>query len=186
MSAPHGCTLLLGGARSGKSTLAVEIGLRYAGPVCFVATARLDLPDTATDHDLVARVARHRAERPAHWVTIETTAVADAVRDAPADALVIVDCITLWVADAMMAPGGAARIEDAAVTLGTTAATRPAPTVLVSNEVGLGVHPATELGRGYRDVLGRVNRTLAAHAHRTLFLAAGRAVRLDDPWELLG
>jgi adenosylcobinamide kinase / adenosylcobinamide-phosphate guanylyltransferase len=186
VSAPLGCTLLLGGARSGKSTLAVEIGLRYPGAVCFVATARLDLPGGTTDHDLVARVARHRAERPAHWVTIETTAVDDAVRAAPADALVIVDCITLWVADALTAPDGTTGIEDAAVTLGTMAAARPAPTVLVSNEVGLGVHPATELGREYRDVLGRVNRTLAFHAHRTLFLAAGRAVRLEDPWELLG
>lgn len=182
---PDGVTLLLGGARSGKSTLAVALGRRAAGPVRFVATARLTPPPTPgpVDDDLAARVARHRAERPAHWTTVETTDVVAALAASPEDALVIVDCVTLWVADALMADGRDAEAE--ARTAAGVLAARRSPTVLVSNEVGLGVHPETELGREFRDVLGRVNSTLATTADRTLFVAAGRAVRLDDPWSLL-
>lgn len=177
-----GLTLLLGGARSGKSSLAVRIGEAWEGPVMFVATARTD-PD---DADLAARVQRHRAERPPHWSTVETHVhVIDAVHNAAPDALVIVDCITLWVAAAFDHPGGPDQIERDAAELAEAAVARDAPTVLVSNEVGLGLHPMSELGRAYRDTLGRVNTSLAARARRTLFLAAGRAVRLDDPWELL-
>lgn len=186
MRVPHGVTLLLGGARSGKSTLAVGIGRAWPGAVTFVATARL-----GGDDDLAARVARHRAERPPTWTTIEPTAapatpldVRRAARDAPADALVIVDCVTLWIADELVQRGGPAT-EAAADELARTVQGRVAPTVLVSNEVGLGVHPDTALGREFRDVLGRANAALAAVAERTLFLVAGRAVRLDDPWELL-
>lgn len=185
MSVPAGVTLLLGGARSGKSTLAVELGRRWGGAVVFVATARLDADGAdGTDDDLAARVARHRAERPAHWVTVETTDVIAAVGAAAPDALVIVDCVTLWIADVLLAAGGP-RAEADAHELAGALADRPAPTVLVSNEVGLGVHPGTALGREYRDVLGRVNTTLAAHADRALFLVAGRAVALHDPWTLL-
>jgi adenosylcobinamide kinase/adenosylcobinamide-phosphate guanylyltransferase len=186
---PHGVTLLLGGARSGKSTLAVGIGRAWPGAVTFVATARLD--DDLGDDDLAQRVARHRAERPPTWTTIEPSAaqtlpldVCRAVRDAPTDALVIVDCVTLWIADELVQHGGPAS-EVAAQELARTVQGRVAPTVLVSNEVGLGVHPDTALGREFRDVLGRANAALAAVADRTLFLVAGRAVRLDDPWELL-
>lgn len=178
MTVPPGVTLLVGGARSGKSTLAVQLGLAWPGPVTFVATARTD----PADADLTARIARHRAERPATWTTVETdTEVPAAVRDAPADALVIVDCVTLWVA-ACFEKGGA---EGAAAELAEIAAARTSPTVVVSNEAGLGVVPAVEIARVYRDVLGRVNTALATRADRTLFLVAGRAVRLDDPWRLL-
>lgn len=193
MTVPDGVTLLLGGARSGKSRLAVAIGRAWPGAVTFVATARLD--HDVDDDDLAERVARHRAERPAAWSTIEPAAampkamaapldLCRAVRDAPGDTLLIVDCITLWAADALIEGGGSAT-ELAADELARTVRTRAAPTVLVSNEVGLGVHPDTALGREFRDVLGRVNAALAAVADRTLFLAAGRAVRLTDPWELL-
>jgi adenosyl cobinamide kinase/adenosyl cobinamide phosphate guanylyltransferase len=178
---PDGVTLLLGGARSGKSSLAVDLGQRWSGPVVFVATARTDVDDL----DLEARVARHRAERPARWETLETTDVVAALREAPADALVIVDCITLWVADAFTAPEREATVHDDAQLVATVAAGRRGPTVLVSNEVGLGVHPASELGRRYRDVLGRVNVTLARAADRTVLLVAGRALPLVDPWTML-
>ncbi len=115
--------------------------------------------------------------------TVETTDVVAALAGAPEDALVIVDCVTLWVADALLDDGRDPEAEARAVA--DVLGARRSPTVLVSNEVGLGVHPETALGRGYRDVLGRVNTTLAAAADRTLFLAAGRAVRLVDPWDLL-
>ncbi len=178
---PGGVTLLLGGARSGKSSLAVDLGHRWPGPVVFVATARTDVDDP----DLTARVARHRAERPAHWHTVETTDVLAAVRAAASDALVVVDCITLWVADAFDSPERETAIVEQAEGLVALAATRRGPTVLVSNEVGMGVHPTSEVGRRYRDTLGRVNVTLARRADRALLLVAGRAVPLVDPWTLL-
>lgn len=191
---PPGTTLLLGGARSGKSSLAVSLGCAHDAAVVFVATARVDTGDA----DLDARVARHRLERPASWRTVETTDVVQALHDAPSEAMVIVDCITLWVADAFAgvaradvagrtADGDAVEsvVVDAARELATLAAARPGPTVLVSNEVGLGVHPTTELGRRYRDALGRVNVVLAERADRTLFLVAGRAMALHDPWTFL-
>lgn len=178
----EGLTLLLGGARSGKSALAVRLGEAWPGPVVFVATARTD----PADLDLVERVRRHRAERPSHWSTVEPPVdVLTAVRAAAHDALVIVDCITLWVAAAFDDAHGPARVERDAVALAEVADARRAPTVLVSNEVGLGLHPSSELGRNYRDTLGRVNTALAARSRRALFLVAGRAVRLDDPWDLL-
>ena len=192
MTVPPGFTFLLGGARSGKSALAVKLGEAWPGAVTFVATAQL----TGHDTDLAARVARHRDDRPTHWTTIEPVGdLVGEVAAAPEDSLVIVDCITLWVAaalgdtlgDAATEPIGADRhrIERAAGALAKVLASRTAPSIVVSNEVGLGVHPETSIGLVFSDTLGRVNGTLAAHASRTLFLAAGRAVRLDDPWSLL-
>ena len=192
MSVPTGFTLLLGGARSGKSALAVKLGESWPGAVTFVATAQL----TGRDTDLAARVARHRDDRPTHWTTIEPVGrlVGDLVGEVaavPEDSVVIVDCITLWVAAALdnastePIDADRHRIERAAEALANVLASRRAPSVVVSNEVGLGVHPETSIGLVFRDTLGRVNGILAARASRTLFLAAGRAVRLDDPWALL-
>ena len=90
-------TLLLGGARSGKSTLAVQMAERQHLPVVFVATAE------AFDDDMAARIRRHRHERPAHWTTIECpVALAEAVDAAPADSFVVVDCLTVWMANLMV------------------------------------------------------------------------------------
>ncbi|MET0145100.1 MAG: bifunctional adenosylcobinamide kinase/adenosylcobinamide-phosphate guanylyltransferase [Ilumatobacteraceae bacterium] len=170
-------TLLLGGARSGKSALAVEMGRRHAGSVTFVATAPV------LDHDLAGRIDRHRAERPA-WPTVEEPYdLAGALDGIAVDDLVVVDCLTLWVSN-LMARGD----EDAAIladgeATAEAAARRVGPTVVVSNEVGLGVHPETPLGLRYRDVLGLVNQAWAARAATTLFLVAGRAIVLDEPWK---
>lgn len=177
MSTTDGLTLLLGGARSGKSSLAVSIGRRHRGPVTFVATLE------PFDDDLAGRVARHRDERPA-WPTIEAPLdLAGAMRGA--EGLAIVDCLTLWVNNLLHRGDPDDVIGVAAAEAAELAASREVPTVVVSNEVGLSVHPETELGRRYRDVLGRVNQTFAARADRTLLLVAGRAVRLDDPWNQL-
>jgi adenosyl cobinamide kinase/adenosyl cobinamide phosphate guanylyltransferase len=173
-------TFLLGGARSGKSSLAVELGQRHGGPVTYVATA-----PTGRDDDLDGRIWRHRDERPAAWTTIETEVDLLPALEHADGALVIVDCLTLWVSNLLLAGEPADGIEAAAATAASVSRERSAPTLVVSNEVGLGVHPPTELGRDYRDLLGRVNQTWAAAADTTLFLAAGRAVRLDDPWTLL-
>jgi adenosyl cobinamide kinase/adenosyl cobinamide phosphate guanylyltransferase len=174
-------TLLVGGARSGKSALAVEIGRRYGGPVTFVATC------APFDDDLAARVARHRAERP-DWPTIEEPLdLAGAVGRCGAG-LAIVDCLTLWVGNVMHRGDDDARIEAAAAAaaeLAVRRAERSEPTVVISNEVGLGIHPESSAGRRYRDLLGRVNQLWAARAERTLLMVAGRALPLGDPWPLL-
>jgi adenosyl cobinamide kinase/adenosyl cobinamide phosphate guanylyltransferase len=172
-------TFLVGGARSGKSTLAVEIGLRHSGPVVFLATAE------AFDDDLRTRIARHRAERP-DWPTVEVPVeLAAAVHDAPAESLVIVDCLTVWLGNLFHhLPSSQAR-SDAVTELVTVLGARTGPTVVVSNEVGLGLHPDTSLGREYRDDLGRLNQRVAAVAQRALLLVAGRALPLVDPLEVL-
>lgn len=172
-------TFLVGGARSGKSTLAVELGLRHDGPVVFVATAE------PFDDDLRARVDAHRRERP-DWPTLEApVALADALDAVPSDALAIVDCLTVWVGNLFHhRPDPDARRHEVASFLDALVR-RAAPTVVVSNEVGLGLHPDTALGREYRDELGRLNQRVAAVAHRSAFLVAGRAIPLADPWEVL-
>jgi len=171
-------TFLVGGARSGKSALAVDLGRRHVGPVCFVATC------PALDDDLAARIARHRASRP-DWPTVEEPIELASAIDGAGEALVIVDCLTLWVSNLMLRGDGDDNVIAAARGVAAAASQRPAPTVIVSNEVGMGVHPEHELGRRYRDLLGATNRLVAAEATTTLLLVAGRALRLDDASTLL-
>jgi adenosyl cobinamide kinase/adenosyl cobinamide phosphate guanylyltransferase len=172
-------TLLLGGARSGKSSLAVEMGRRHDGPVTFVATSE------PIDGDMSGRIARHRAERPG-WPTVEEPLdVAGALAAADAADLVIVDCLTLWIGNLLHRGDTDADVEARSQDAAETAAARHGPTVVVSNEVGMGVHPETPLGMRYRDLLGRVNQQWAAAADTSLLLVAGRAVPLTDPWAVL-
>ncbi len=160
--------------RSGKSALAVEIGRRHDGDVLFLATAE------PIDDDMRARISRHRHDRP-DWPTIESrVGLGSAIAAAPGEPLLIVDCLTVWVANELHHDGCA----DADAVARALAA-RPGPSVVITNEVGLGVHPETELGRTYRDELGRVNQAVASIATTTLLLVAGRALRLGDPWKEL-
>src|SRR5436309_77556 len=146
---------LLGGARSGKSRLAVRLAAESGAPVVFVATGE------ARDDEMTARIGAHRAERPPEWMTIEEPLRLDAaVEAAPADACVVVDCLSLWVAN-LMERGEVADY---------VPAPRPGLTIAVSNEVGLGVVPATPLGRAYRDALGRVNAAWAEAADEAWFV----------------
>jgi adenosyl cobinamide kinase/adenosyl cobinamide phosphate guanylyltransferase len=176
-------TFLLGGARSGKSTLAVRLGQRQPGPVTYVATA----PRIDGDHDLDARIAAHRAERPSHWWTVEAPIeLVEAVASrTDAEELVIVDCLTLWVNNLLWRGDDEAAVDRNATAFAAAAAERSGPTVVISNEVGLGVHPETAVGRVYRDALGRTNQRVAERADRSLLLVAGRALPLVDPMELL-
>jgi adenosyl cobinamide kinase/adenosyl cobinamide phosphate guanylyltransferase len=170
-----GLTFLLGGARSGKSSLAVELAERAGGPVTFIATA------TAGDDEMAARIEAHRAERPGTWTTVEEPIrLLDALE--AAEGTVVVDCLSLWVANLL--EDAATEIEEQAVAAASVAARR-GRTIAVSNEVGLGVVPATPLGRCYRDVLGRVNAAWAEAAEVTLLVVAGRALPLSSPWELV-
>lgn len=171
----RGMSLLLGGARSGKSVLAVQLGLAWPGRVTFVATA------TAGDTDMQRRIDNHQAERPTDWTLVESPDFsADVARTLQPDDLVIVDCITLLVANLTFANADQAAIEGHVALLAEALASRHAPTIVISNEVGLGIHPATELGRVYRDTLGRANRYFAAAAETSLFIIAGKALPLHD------
>jgi adenosylcobinamide kinase/adenosylcobinamide-phosphate guanylyltransferase len=169
-------TFLIGGARSGKSALALELATAHVGGVVYVATS----PRIEGDVDLDNRIDAHRAERPAAWTTIEEPLDLMAALARAADSFVIVDCITLWVSNLLWRGDDEPVITAAAREAATATAARVAPTVVISNEVGLGVHPETDVGRQFRDVLGRVNQIWAAAAERSLLLVAGRALPLLD------
>jgi adenosylcobinamide kinase / adenosylcobinamide-phosphate guanylyltransferase len=180
---PPGVTLLLGGARSGKSDLAVQLAVAWGGPVTFVATCSLDADGAGgVDANLAARVGRHRADRPGTWRTVEeSVTVHEVVSAAPVDHLVLLDCVTLWVARMVMDAVGEDAAAERADELVAAFQTRQAPVLLVSNEVGLGVHPSSALGSAFRDALGRVNRRLGIAADRSVVLIAGRVVDLTAP-----
>ena len=175
-------TFLTGGARSGKSTLAVDLAERSGFPVTFIATAPLP-PLDSPDHDaeMAERIARHRAERPDSWVTIEAPIDLDEALGAAAGTFTVIDCLTLWVSNLMWNGCTDDGIVDRADATAQRCAMTIDPVVVVTNEVGLGVHPDTALGRRYRDVLGSVNQRWAARAEHSFLLVAGRALRLDAP-----
>jgi adenosyl cobinamide kinase/adenosyl cobinamide phosphate guanylyltransferase len=167
-------TFLLGGARSGKSSLALRLAEASAKPVCFLATAE------AGDDEMAARIRRHREERPAEWATIEEPIdLAGALAGAPADSFVVIDCLSLWVSNLMGAGWSADRIDAASRDTAQAAAARTAA-VGVSNEVGFGIVPDNALAREYRDVLGRVNAAWADAAERTALVVAGRVLPLSS------
>ena len=171
----RGLSFLIGGARSGKSDLAVKLGTAWDGPVTFVATA------TAGDADMTERINRHQAERPGGWTLIEAPVFdASQVDSLDVDALVIVDCITLLVSNLLFDHADEPAIERHISDLANALSQRRSPTVVISNEVGLGIHPESELGRRYRDILGRANRQIALHATTSLFIVAGKALPLED------
>jgi adenosylcobinamide kinase / adenosylcobinamide-phosphate guanylyltransferase len=166
--------LLLGGVRSGKSAFAVEMGRQFGGDVIFVATAE------GRDEEMAARIARHRRDRPPEWTLVEEPLDVGAVRAlGEDDGLVIVDCLTLWVANLIERQRSDDEILAAATGLADRARHRRGPVVVVSNEVGLGVVSASALGRRFRDLQGSVNRIVGAKARRVFFVVAGRALELS-------
>jgi adenosylcobinamide kinase/adenosylcobinamide-phosphate guanylyltransferase len=168
-----GLTFLVGGARSGKSMLALRLAGESGRTVVFVATSE------PRDEEMVARIERHRRERRPEWSTVEAPLdLSGALAAAPEEACVVLDCLTLWTSNALEAGWNDEAVAQAAEEVARLAASRAAPTVVVSNEVGLGVVPDTPLGRRYRDVLGRVNAIFAAAAERACLVVAGRALEL--------
>ncbi len=163
---------LLGGARSGKSALAVELASQGEVPVVFVATAE------ARDDEMRARIAAHRQERPADWQTVEVPLeLGDALQAIDPAATVVVDCLSLWVANLLEAE---VEVEPKARQVARLAAARRGRTIAVSNEVGLGLVPMNALGRRYRDLLGRTNMIWAASAAQSFLIVAGRALPLQS------
>ncbi len=165
-----GVTLIVGGARSGKSSKALELAQPFAERVCFLATGQ------ARDAEMTERIARHRDERPASWITLEAPIdVAGALERVTDDHCLIVDCMTLWVSNCLEVMTGA-EIERLAADLAASAARRRGLTIVVSNEVGSGVVPVSPLARSYIDVLGRVNAIWSDVADSMLLMVAGRAL----------
>ena len=165
--------VLIGGARAGKSALAAQLAGRFDGPVAVVATAE------ARDEEMRARIERHRARRPAAWTTVEEPLELRRALAALDDrAFVVIDCLTLWVANVLERGDAEERIVAEATAVAAAAAARAAPVVAVTNEVGLGVVPATPLGRAFRDVLGAVNTAFVEHADEAALVVAGRLLQL--------
>ena len=166
-------TLVLGGASSGKSLAAEGIAGSYGAQVTYVAAA-VPLPG---DADHVARIGAHRARRPSDWTTVECTAVSDLARRLrQIGGAALVDSLGTWVT---LQPefDVVAETDDLLAAL----AERDAPTVLVSEEVGLAVHPPSEAGRRYVDAVGVLNQRIAAVADRVLLVVAGCVLELPRP-----
>jgi adenosyl cobinamide kinase/adenosyl cobinamide phosphate guanylyltransferase len=164
---------LLGGARSGKSRLAVELAAATGAPVTFVATGE------ARDDEMADRIEAHRAARPADWATVEEPLELEAaVASLPAGRVAIVDCLSLWVANVLERGAGEAEIVRSAERAAGASAARTALVVAVSNEVGLGIVPVSPLGRAYRDLLGTVNRIWVEASVEAAFVVAGRPLPL--------
>jgi adenosylcobinamide kinase/adenosylcobinamide-phosphate guanylyltransferase len=160
-------TLVLGGARAGKSGYALSL----LGGGLFVATAE------AGDAEMAERIAAHRAERGAAWTTIEEPLdLADVLRRHADDARpLLVDCLTLWLSNLMHEGRD---IADATAKLLAALDARRGETVLVANEVGLGIVPDNPLARRFRDAQGMLNRRVAQRADRVVFMAAGLPMTL--------
>lgn len=164
--------LILGGARSGKSGYAAQRATASGLPVTFIATAQ------ACDDEMASRIARHRAERPRDWRTVETPLELTAALRAEAahDRCLLVDCLTLWLSNMLLAGR-----EDEIEALITTLPDLPGRLILVSNEVGFGIVPENALARRFRDEQGRLNQKIAALAERVTLVVAGLALELKCP-----
>jgi adenosylcobinamide kinase/adenosylcobinamide-phosphate guanylyltransferase len=164
-NAAGGVTLVLGGARSGKSRYAESLVTARPQPWVYIATAE------ARDDEMVARIAAHQARRAEGWQTIEAPhELPEALRTAPQSAAVLVDCLTLWLSNVMHAKFD---IDDITLKLEEALHARTGLTVLVSNEVGLGIVPDNALARSFRDAQGLLNQRLGAIASRVVFMVAG-------------
>jgi len=162
---PARLTLVLGGARSGKSRRAEALVQAHPPPWLYLATAQ------AFDDEMRERIALHRARRPEGWITRDAPLdLPDAVRAAPPGAPVLVDCLTLWLTNVMLAERDVAAATDE---LEAACAAAAGPLVLVGNEVGLGIVPDNALARRFRDHAGILHQRLAARAARVLFMVAG-------------
>jgi adenosylcobinamide kinase/adenosylcobinamide-phosphate guanylyltransferase len=166
-------TLVLGGARSGKSRYAEWLIGTCPKPWVYVATAE------AKDSEMAERIAAHKARREAGWQTVEAPHERpEALVAAPQDAAVLVDCLTLWLSNLMLA---SFNVEAMSERLEQALPARAGPTVLVSNEVGLGIVPDNALARRFRDLQGTLNQNLAARATRVIMMVAGLPVAVKSP-----
>ena len=162
---------LTGGARSGKSTIAIEMARLHSGPVRYIATAE------ASDQEMERRIAAHRRNRPEDWTVIEAPIeLADAVAGVDDGDFLVVDCITLWVSNLMVDHDDStilSRVDEVVKALGYRQST-----LVVSNEVGSGLVPMNPIGRRFRDLQGAANQEFAAPAERSYLVVAGKMLEL--------
>ena len=173
----HGFALVGGGARSGKSNFALRLAM-HAGPRrVFVATA------VAFDEEMRARIDLHRKERGRDFETLEApddldTAIARLATEKTGVDVVVVDCLTLWLSNLLMAERSHGEIEERVDALARTLTTASFRGVVVTNEVGMGLVPETPLGRAFRDITGRAHQRLARSASDVYLAAIGAILRL--------
>ena len=160
---------IVGGARSGKSRYAEKLANASKKKVVFVATGE------GLDKEMKERIRLHKSTRPKHWVTVEEPyQVAGVIRKMKSSGTcVIIDCLTLLVSNGLLKKMNSAAIETEAANIVAALKTRKGPSILVSNEVGLGIVPANRLGRVFRDVAGRVNQIVAGQANEVFFMVSG-------------
>jgi len=171
-------TLVLGGARSGKSDVAERLAGDLGPAITYVATG--SVPDADADADWAARVQRHRERRPADWVTVEVGGqeLGSVLRSLSGP--VLLDSLGTWLAG--LGDLGTGGDQTTALCDGLISRRSAGhPTILVSEEVGLGVHPSTEVGRMFRDELGSLNRRVAEIADSVLLVVVGRVLALSEP-----
>ena len=173
---PKTVTLVLGGARCGKSRYAQELASAFQR-VVYIATARRD------DAEMRAKIAHHRRERPSTWKTIEVSAGLDRVlrEQSPSADLLLVDCLTLYLANIMgRKSGGHRQVRSHIQLLCEAVRGAGASVIIVSNEVGNGVVPPYRSGRDYRDFLGELNQQIARVADRVILMVAGLPLTVKD------
>lgn len=171
-------TLILGGARSGKSALAERLAGDSGREVVYIATSQ------AHDDEMHERIAHHRARRPLHWQSEEEPlALADALRrHAREDRCLLIDCLTLWLSNLLIDPQPS-RFERERDALFDALPSLPGELLLVSNEVGLGIVPMGALSRRFVDEAGRLHQTIATQCERVLFVTAGLPIALKGVLE---
>lgn len=177
-----GLVFVVGGVRSGKSRFAEQLAARAGERVVYVATARMTTREGAVDEEMVDRIERHRKRRPADWITLEEPvdvpgALSAWLRDNEPPAAVLLDCLTLLLTNWLLADEfDAARervILERVESLATYMDSLPCPAIVVSNETGAGIVPATSLGRTFRDLSGLANQCMATRAKEVYVTLAG-------------
>ena len=161
---PH-LTLVLGGARSGKSAYAESLVIAHPAPWTYIATAEI------LDGEMRARVDAHRLRRGENWRTVEAAqTLVDAINEAPSDRALLIDCLTLWLSNRLLAE---ADLSQDRAELVHALASRSAPTVAVSSEVGLSIVPDNALARSFRDAAGELHQAVSRIAGRVALVVAG-------------
>jgi adenosylcobinamide kinase/adenosylcobinamide-phosphate guanylyltransferase len=169
---PH-LTLVLGGARSGKSAYAENLVIAHPAPWTYIATAEI------LDGEMRARVDAHRARRGENWRTVEAAQMlVEAIAQAPIDRPLLIDCLTLWLSNRLLAEADLSRDRAALI---DALSSRFAPTVAVSSEVGLSIVPDNALARSFRDAAGELHQAVSRIAGRVALIVAGNPLMVKGP-----